>query len=48
MSDEQYVEGIWACPILGYVQKLVFYVLPPPLTWVQAALEGQMVDRVVN
>ncbi len=48
MMYEQYVKDIWEWPIQGYVQRLVFYVLLPPLAWVLAALVEQMVDSYVG
>lgn len=47
MMYEQYVKDIWEWPIQGYVQRLLFYVLLPPLAWVLAALVEQMVDAYV-
>ena len=48
MMYEQYVKDIWEWPIQGYVQRLVFYVLLPPLAWVLAALVEQIVDSYVG
>lgn len=48
MMYEQYVRDIWEWPIQGYVQRIVFYVLLPPLAWVLAALVEQLVDGFVQ
>lgn len=47
MMYEQYVKDIWEWPIQGYVQRLLLYVLLPPLAWVLAALVEQIVDAYV-
>lgn len=47
MMYEQYVKDIWEWPILGYVQRLLLYVLLPPLAWILAALVEQVVDAYV-
>ena len=37
MMYEQYIRGIWEWPVQGYVQRILLYVLLPPLAWVLAA-----------
>lgn len=48
MMYEQYVKDIWEWPIQGYVQRLLLYVLLPPLAWVLAALVEQIVEAYVS
>lgn len=45
---EQYVRNIWEWPVQGYVQRILLYVLLPPLAWVLAALVEQVVDGFVG
>ena len=47
MMYEQYIRNIWEWPIQGYVQRILLYVLLPPLAWVLAALVERMVDGLL-
>jgi len=47
MMYEQYIRDIWEWPVQGYVQRIMLYVLLPPLAWVLAALVERMVDSII-
>ena len=42
LTQQMYLESRWAWPIGEYIQKLVFFGLIPPLTWVMAAVVENM------
>jgi hypothetical protein len=48
MAYEQQIKNIWEWPIQGYVQRILLYVLLPPLAWVLAALVEQIVDTFIS
>lgn len=47
MVYEQRILGIWEWPVQGLVQRIVLYVLLPPLAWVLAALVERMIDAML-
>ncbi len=44
MAYEERINKIWEWPVQGFVQRIVLYVLLPPLAWVLAALVERMLD----
>ena len=48
MAYEQQIKNIWEWPIQSYVQRILLYVLLPPLAWILAALVEQIVDTFIS
>jgi len=47
MRYEEKIESLWEWPIQGNVQRLVLYVMLPPIAWVMAALVERLVDELI-
>lgn len=47
MFYERQIRSIWEWPIQGDVQRIIFYVLLPPLAWILAALVEQIVESMM-
>ncbi len=47
LSYEQRIQQIWEWPIQGSVQRILLYVMLPPLAWVLAALVERLVDMAL-
>ncbi len=47
MRYEEKIESLWEWPIQGNLQRLVLYVMLPPIAWVLAALVERLVDQLI-
>lgn len=47
LAYEQRIRNVWEWPVQGFVQRILLYVLLPPLAWVLAALVERLLDSVL-